>query len=77
MFPREVKSYHAVGQLVLGGGHAAMYDAMTTGRRRPSREELVGGMADWIFSEIANVPGKEGHAALPDSIAQHPRLPWS
>jgi hypothetical protein len=30
-------------------------------------------MADWIFSEIANVPGPEGRAALLDSIAQHPR----
>ncbi len=60
--------------LLLGGGHAAMYDAMIDlAAGDPAREELIGGMADWVFSEIANVPGPEGRAALLDSIAQHPR----
>jgi hypothetical protein len=60
--------------LLLGGGHAAMYDAMIDlAVGDPLREELIGGMADWVFSEIANVPGPEGRAALLDSIAQHPR----
>jgi hypothetical protein len=60
--------------LLLGGGHAAMYDAMIDlAVGDPLREELIGGMADWVFSEIANVPGPAGRAALLDSIAQHPR----
>ena len=60
--------------LLLGGGHAAMYDAMIDlAADDPAREELIGGMADWVFSEIANVPGPEGRAALLDSIARHPR----
>ncbi len=60
--------------LLLGGGHAAMYDAMIDlAAGDPVREELIGGMADWVFSEIANVPGPEGRAALLASIAQHPR----
>ena len=60
--------------LLRGGGHAAMYDAMIDlAAGDPAREELIGGMADWVFSEIANVPGPEGRAALLDSIAQHPR----
>jgi Glycosyl transferase family 2 len=60
--------------LLLGGGHAALYDAMIDlAAGDPVREEVIGGMADWVFSEIANVPGPEGHAALLDSIAQHPR----
>ena len=60
--------------LLLGGGHAAMYDAMIDlAAGDPVREDVIGGMADWIFSEIANVPGPEGRAALLDSVAQHPR----
>ncbi len=60
--------------LLLGGGHAAMYDAMIDlAAGDPAREEVIGGMADWIFSEIGNVPGPEGRAALLDSIARHPR----
>ena len=60
--------------LLRGGGHAAMYDAMIDlAAGDPAREELIGGMADWVFSEIANVPGPEGRAAFLDSIAQHPR----
>ena len=60
--------------LLLGGGHAAMYDAMIDlAVGDPVREELIGRMADMVFSEIANVPGPEGRAALLDSIAQHPR----
>ncbi len=60
--------------LLLGGGHAAMYDAMIDlAAGDPVREELIGGMADWVFSEIGNVPGPEGRAALLDSIARHPR----
>ena len=59
---------------MLGGGHAAMYDAMIDlAAGDPVREDLIGGMADWVFSEIANVPGPEGRAALLDSIARHPR----
>ena len=60
--------------LSLGGGHAALYDAMIDlAAGDPAREELIGGMADWVFSEIANVQGPEGRAALLDSIARHPR----
>ena len=60
--------------LLLGGGHAAMYDAMIDlAAGDPAREEVIGGMADWIFSEIGNVSGPEGRAALLDSIARHPR----
>ena len=60
--------------LLLGGGHAAMYDAMIDlAAGDPMREDVIGGMADWVFSEIANVPGPEGRAALLDSIARHPR----
>jgi glycosyltransferase involved in cell wall biosynthesis len=60
--------------LLLGGGHAAMYDAMIDlAAGDPAREDVIGGMADWIFSEIANVPGPEGRAALLDSIDRHPR----
>ena len=60
--------------LSFGGGHAALYDAMIDlAAGDPAREDLIGGMADWVFSEIANVPGPEGRAALLDSIAQHPR----
>ena len=60
--------------LLLGGGHAAMYDAMIDlAAGDPVRQELIGGMADWVFSEIGNVPGPEGRAALLDSIAQYPR----
>ena len=60
--------------LLLGGGHAAMYDAMIDlAAGDPGREDVIGEMADWIFSEIANVPGPEGRAALLGSIAQHPR----
>ena len=60
--------------LLLGGGHAAMYDAMIDlAAGDPAREEVIGGMAEWIFSEIANVPGPEGRAALLNSIARHPR----
>jgi glycosyltransferase involved in cell wall biosynthesis len=60
--------------LLLGGGHVAMYDAMIDlAAGDPVREELIGGLTDWIFSEIANVPGPEGRAALLDSMAKHPR----
>ncbi len=60
--------------LSFGGGHAALYDAMIDlAAGDPVREDLIGGMADWVFSEIANVPGPEGRAALLDAIAQHPR----
>ncbi|MCV7008472.1 glycosyltransferase [Mycobacterium gordonae] len=60
--------------LLLGGGHAATYDAMIElAAGDPAREEVIGEMADWVFSEIGNVPGPEGRAALLRSIAQHPR----
>ena len=60
--------------LLFGGGHAALYDAMIDlAAGDPAREDFIGGMADLIFSEIANVPGPEGRAALLDAIAQHPR----
>jgi hypothetical protein len=60
--------------LLLGGGHAAMYDAMIDlAAGDPAREDVIGGMADWVFSEIGNVSGPEGRAALLDSIARHPR----
>ncbi|BBZ40922.1 hypothetical protein MCNS_39850 [Mycobacterium conspicuum] len=60
--------------LSFGGGHAALYDAMIDlAAGDPEREDVIAGMADWVFSEIANVPGPEGRAALLDSIAQHPR----
>jgi glycosyltransferase involved in cell wall biosynthesis len=60
--------------LRFGGGHAAMYDAMIDlAAGDPAREDVIGGMADWVFSEIANVGGQDGHDALLDSIAQHPR----
>jgi glycosyl transferase family 2 len=60
--------------LMFGGGHAAMYDAMIDlAAGDPAREDVIGGMADWIFSEIANVGGPEGRAALVDSIEKHPR----
>lgn len=60
--------------LLLGGGHVALYDAMLDlAAGDPAREELIAGMADWVFSEIGNVPGPEGRAALLDSMAKHPR----
>ncbi len=60
--------------LSFGGGHTALYDAMIDlAAGDPMREDVIGGMADWVFSEIANVGGPEGRAALLDSIAQHPR----
>ena len=60
--------------LSFGSGHAALYDAMIDlAAGDAAREDVIGGMADWIFSEIANVAGPEGRAALMDSIAQHPR----
>jgi glycosyltransferase involved in cell wall biosynthesis len=59
---------------MFGGGHAALYDAMIDlAAGDPAREDLIGGMADWVFSEIANGSGPEGRAALLDSIARHPR----
>jgi glycosyltransferase involved in cell wall biosynthesis/tetratricopeptide (TPR) repeat protein len=60
--------------LLFGGGHVATYDAMIDlAAGDPVREELIGEVADWIFGQIGNVPGPEGHAALLDSIAEHPR----
>jgi len=31
-------------------------------------------MGDWVFREIAKVPGSDGRAALQNTIARHPRL---
>ena len=57
-----------------GPGHAAMFDAMLDlFPGDPVREELIGGMADWVCSEIAKVPGPEGRATLQNTIARHPR----
>ncbi|OBJ50240.1 glycosyltransferase [Mycobacterium sp. 1423905.2] len=61
--------------LTRGPGVAAMYDAMldlVSGD--PALEDAIGAGANWVFSEMAKVPGSVGDAALTESIAQHPRL---
>jgi Glycosyl transferase family 2 len=61
--------------LARGSGVAAMGEAMLDlFPADPVREEIVGGMADWVLGEIAKVPGPEGRAALLDAITHHPRF---
>jgi glycosyltransferase involved in cell wall biosynthesis len=61
--------------LTLGPGHAATFDAMLDlFPDDPEREKLIAAMADWILRQIANVPGREGRAALEETIAKHPRM---
>jgi tetratricopeptide (TPR) repeat protein len=60
--------------LMFGGGHTALYDGMIDlAEGDAERLDVIGGMADWVFSEIANVPGPEGRAALLDALDKHPR----
>ncbi len=58
-----------------GPGHAAMSEAMLDlFAGDPVYEEIIGAQADWIFRQIAKVPGPEGRTVLLDTIAQHPRI---
>lgn len=58
-----------------GYGHAATLDAMLDLFKDDRKhEELIAFNADCILSQIANVPGPEGHAALQSILAEHPRF---
>ncbi|MEI8081073.1 MAG: glycosyltransferase [Actinomycetes bacterium] len=58
-----------------GPGEAAMFDAMLDlFDGNPRRQQMVGGMGDFVLGRIAEVPGPEGRAALEYAIAQHPRI---
>lgn len=61
--------------LAQGAAHAATFDAvidLVSGSL--VREQVVGKMGDWVFGELAKVPGPEARSVLLDAIAQHPRL---
>ena len=61
--------------LAEGSAHAAMSEAMLDlVAGDPLREEAIGEQADWVFRQIAKVPGPEGRALLLDTIARRPRI---
>ncbi|OBI15429.1 hypothetical protein A5712_28300 [Mycobacterium sp. E2327] len=58
-----------------GPGVAAMLEAMLDlFPGETSREEAIGQSADWVFGQMAKVPGPEGRAALLDLVTRRPRL---